>query len=150
VVAGIEVDHLVVAQSLVAKRGQAEQAAKRWDRAGRKARQLQHLLAGCEPQFPPALGSPHGMAVKLPVCRDDEHDEAVFTLADEGLGSAGQRRAPDSGGFLAGVDRLVPQRLERDAVLVQQALYSLEHRLRHDCSHLVTARQAGRRDAAGR
>lgn len=36
------------------------------------------------------LAPTYGVAVESPVCRDDEHDEVVSALANEGLGPAGQ------------------------------------------------------------
>ena len=110
--------YVVLAQPFVAERRQAEQAAEGRDGARGEAGYLHDFLAGGEPQFPPALDSAHGTAVELPVCRDDEHDKAVFALTDQGLGSAGQWRATDSGCLFTRIDRLVPQHLEGDALLL--------------------------------
>ena len=125
-VPGVEVDDLVLAQPLVTMRMQSEETAERRNRAGGEAGQFQDFFPCGESHLLPVLGSADRAAVEFPVSGNDEHDEALLALDDEGLGPAGQRRSTDPGGLLAGADRFVPQHLERNAVLLEKALHTVE------------------------
>ncbi len=123
-VAGVEVDPLILCQAGVAVGGQSKQAAKWGNSARVQAGQLAQLVWGGEAQSPDSKSLPHSFAVELAISRNDEHPELLIDFADQCFCPGRQRHTSNCCGLLAGEHWLMAEHLEADTVLFQQVLYA--------------------------
>jgi hypothetical protein len=144
-VAGVEVDPLVLSESPVAERRQPEKLAERGDRAGLKPRQFEDFLAAQEAELAPVPLAANPAAVEPAIGGYDEHYDPAVALADKRFGAARERRAPNTRGLLARVDRFVTQDIVPDAVPVKEVFQSVKDALGHRLFSCLLLGRARRR-----